>query len=161
MILCLAAIAWLVVGCRTVDLMRSVATGPTRVPPTRAAQAPTRKPTRSPDSPYDFVTVGTPHCAAGDNAASVVDGKITLDGAPVVGQKVQASSGPGAEPISDNPAVSDEQGKYEVTFVCDNKACNGAFWVWLINDDNEQTSPFVQFVFDNQCRRGTINFSNP
>ena len=72
---------------------------------------------------------------------------------------MQASSGPGAEPISDAPAESDENGNFQVTFVCGGRACDGAFWVWLVNDDLEQVSPFVQFIFDNQCRTGIVNFT--
>lgn len=151
----------LVLGCETTALISGVASNSARVPPTRVSAAPAQKPTRSPDDPYDFVTADTPHCSGGDNSASVVSGSITADGAPVEGQKIQASSGPGAEPISEEPAISDENGEFQVTFVCDGSACNGAFWLWLINDDADQVSPFVQFIFDDQCRHGTLNFSTP
>ncbi len=153
----LACAVFLLLGCETADLIRNVSARPTH---TRTIpREPTEKPTRAPDAPFDFETVGTPRCAAGDETASIVQGRIVQDGAPVVAQQVQASSGPGAEPISETPAQSDDKGNFQVTFVCDGKACNGAFWVWLINDNNEQISPFVEFIFDKQCRRGTVNFA--
>jgi hypothetical protein len=159
-LVCLIALAaLLMLGCETTALLSGLVSSSPRVPPTRVSSAPAKKPTRSPNDPYDFVTANTPHCAGGDNSASIVRGSITENGAPLPGQKIQASSGPGAEPISEQPAESDENGEFQVTFVCGGNACNGAFWLWLINDDAEQVSPFVQFIFDNQCRRGTLNFS--
>ncbi len=119
------------------------------------------QPTRDPSGDYNFVPATTPRCTIGDNAASIVSGSIVNKGAPVEGQRVQASAGEGGEPISDEPAVSDPNGNYQVTLVCDGQACNGSFWVWLIDADKNQISPFVKFVFDNQCRRGTLNFRNP
>lgn len=149
-----------IAACETTDLVRVAVSGSSGAAPTSAAQRePTKKPTRSPDAPYDFNPVGTPRCSVGDNAASIVKGRIIGGGGPIAGQKVQAASGPGAEPISDTPAESDEQGNFQVTFVCGGSACNGAFWVWLVNDDLEQVSPFIKFIFDDQCRTGSVNFS--
>lgn len=153
--------ALLMLGCETTALIRGVASNAGRVPATSVSVEQGGKPTRSPGAPYGFFPVGTPHCAAGDNSASIVSGQITENGAPVAGQKIQASSGPGAEPISEEPTVSRENGEYQVTFVCNGSACNGAFWLWLINDQAEQVSPFVQFIFDDRCRRGTLDFSTP
>lgn len=145
-------------ACQTTDLLgggRNAARAtPTRKSNSRAAAEDTPTSAAGPQ----FVPIGTPHCGVGDNNASVVHGRILENGAPLADQRVTASSGPGAEPISDEPAVSNEQGEYQVTFVCDGKACDGAFWVWTTNEDNHRTSPFVKFIFDNQCRRGTLDF---
>lgn len=131
-----------------------------RATATRKPGAQTTKPpaTRDPNAGLEFLPIGTPRCGVGDDNASVVRGRILENGAPLAGQSVIASSGPGAEPISDEPAVSDAEGNYQVTFVCDGEACNGAFWVWTVDEDMRQTSPFVKFIFDNQCRSGTLNF---
>lgn len=150
---------WMLLACRTADLVGALSSAPTHAanaPTAAASPKPTR--TRDPNAAFQFIPASTPHCSAGDNSASVVGGRILSNNAPVAGQKIQASSGPGAEPISDQPAVSDDQGNYQVTFVCDGKACNGAFWVWLVDADSNQISPFVEFIFDNQCRRGTLDF---
>lgn len=145
-------------ACQTAELF----TGGARATPTRkpVAQSSAPKKTTPPEqhTGFEFTPLGTPRCGVGDNNASVVIGHITENGAPVVGQRVTASSGPGAEPISENPAVTDERGRYQVTFVCDGKACDGAFWIWTVNDQLEQTSPFVQFIFENNCRRGALDF---
>ena len=147
----------ILLSCRTTDLLGGdvARATPTRKP---AAQATKPQPTRDPNAGLEFVPIGAPHCGVGDNNASVVRGRILENGAPLAGQRVTASSGPGAEPISDEPAVSNEQGIYQVTFVCDGKACDGAFWIWLVDEDYAQVSPFVQFIFDNNCRRGTLDF---
>jgi hypothetical protein len=154
----------ILLACRTTDLIRSVNLGAARAAPTHAADAPSNaaspeaSATHDPNAGFEFVPDGTPHCGAGDNRASVVKGRIVSNGAPVAGQRVTASAGPGGEPISDEPAVSDDRGNYQVTFVCDGKACDGAFWVWTVDEASNQTSPFVEFIFDNQCRSGTLNF---
>jgi hypothetical protein len=92
---------------------------------------------------------------------STVSGRIFQGGAPAFGAKVDASAQPGGNPISDEPAQTDEDGNYFIQFVCNNAACNGSYWIWTVNDDYEQTSPFVQFNFDQNCRRGTLNFIAP
>jgi hypothetical protein len=154
----------LLLACRTTELIGGAISNTARATPTRAAKAPAAtsspkpKGTRDPNAAFQFIPAGTPRCAAGDNTASVVRGRILSDDGPIVGQRVQASSAPGGEPISDEPAVSDDNGKYQVTFVCDGTACNGAFWVWLIDENDSASSPFVEFIFDNQCRRGTLDF---
>jgi|GEM_PF-3317381 hypothetical protein len=155
----------ILLACRTTDLISGVTSGAVRSTPTRATApsktaSPPASATHDPHAGFEFVPDGTPHCGAGDNRASVVKGRIVSNGAPVAGQRVTASAGPGGEPISDEPAVSDERGNYQVTFVCNGKACDGAFWIWTVDDASNQTSPFVEFIFDNQCRSGTLNFRN-
>jgi hypothetical protein len=163
-----ALLLFFLLACRTADLIgslgRNSASPNTGASDQPSAQSATRAPTkRGPNDPnaFQFIPQGTPHCTAGEDTASLVTGQILENGAPVVAQKVQASSGPGAEPISDEPAESDESGNYQVTFVCDGGACDGAFWVWLIDADFNQVSPFVEFVFDKNCRHGTLDFASP
>lgn len=157
----LACCAIFLLACETATLLNAVIARPTRAPVTRAENTPVQKPTRAPDALFDFEVVGTPRCRAGDASASVVNGRVLSNNRPIAGAKIQASSGPGAEPISDEPAESDENGNFQVTFVCDGAACNGSFWIWMINENAEQISPFAQFIFDNNCRRGTVNFATP
>lgn len=154
-------------ACQTTDLIGGLAQrnnqpAATRTPVTKSPKNPGTVPAATHDPNADaFIPASTPRCTVGDNAASIVAGRILDKNNPVVGQRVQASSGQGGEPISEEPAVSDQEGNFQVTFVCDGKACDGSFWIWLIDADNNQTSPFVRFVFDNQCRRGTVNFQTP
>lgn len=145
-------------ACRTAELVGGRSVRPTGRATVSTAASAEPEQTQDPDAAFDFLPAGTPRCGAGDENASIVQGLILQDGAPVVGQRVTASSGPGAEPISDEPAVTDEQGSYQVTFVCDGKACNGAFWIWTVDEEFRQTSPFAQFIFDQHCRRGTLDF---
>ncbi len=160
--LCAAIILFL--ACRTLDLIGGAVSNGARPTAARAAKKnaatalPKAQGTPDPNAAFEYIPLATPRCGVGDNGASVVTGRIMSGNAPVVGQKIQASSGPGAEPISDEPAVTDENGNYQVTFVCDGKACNGSFWIWLVDDEFVQISPFVKFIFDNQCRSGTLNF---
>jgi hypothetical protein len=164
----------LLIACATTDLVSQVITGrpPARV--TRVARPATRTPERGveeptaedvepsvtpePTSAFPINPVGTSVCSPGDNTASTVVGTITEQGIPIPGSLVQASSGPGGEPISDFPAVSDENGEYQVTFVCDNQACNGSFLVWVVDENFVQLSPFVQFIFDDSCRNARMDF---
>lgn len=164
----LALVVFTLLACQTTALISGLTQNNARPTATLVAKktTPTRasknaQPTRDPNGDYNFVTASRPNCTIGDNAASVVSGSIVNNGVPVAGQRVQASAGEGGEPISDEPAVSDGDGNYQVTLVCGGQACNGSFWVWLIDADSNQISPFVKFVFDQQCRRGTINFRNP
>lgn len=161
--------ACLLLACRTAQLLAGEPLNPTRLPatleagieePEPEAEPSTAPPTKTPDpnARFPFRPVGVPRCGPGDNSASIVKGRITSGGAPVVGMRITASSGPGGEPISEEPAESDEQGNYQVTFVCDGKACNGSFWVWLLDEEDAQASPFVRFVFDDRCRQGELNF---
>lgn len=158
------ALALLLMACRTADLIGGRLASPTQE--TRASAtlratrpAPTRTVVGTPRPLADtFGPAGVAKCAAGDDQESSVIGRITENGNPLPGLLVQASSGPGGEPISEYPAISDEEGRFKVTLVCDGKACNGAFWIWLIDEDLRQVSPFIKFVFDNNCRRGTVDF---
>lgn len=154
-------------ACQTTDLISGLAQRNAHHVATRTPAASAKNSGSTPGATHDpnagdaFVPASTPRCTVGDNSASVVTGRILDKNSPVVGQRVQASSGEGGEPISDEPAVTDQDGNFQVTFVCDGKACDGSFWIWLIDPDKNQTSPFVRFVFDNQCRRGTVNFKTP
>lgn len=138
---------------------------PTRRPtlkpkPTNTNIPPPPVPTVQPTSTrvFEWGLNGTQSCKEGGNNESAISGKITANGSAARGQKVQASSGPGGEPISENPAESDNKGNYKVTFVCGGKACNGDFYIWIINNEKQQVSPFVKFHFDTGCRLGTQNF---
>lgn len=152
-----ASALFFLMACETASLIQNLTTQPT--PPPQVKLEATTKPTRAPDAPFDYGVLGTPRCTAGDDSASIVRGSVTDNGAPVPALQVQASSGPGAEPISEQPAETNADGNFEVTFICDGAACSGAFWVWLINADGEQISPFVQFNLDQNCRNGSVNFS--
>lgn len=128
---------------------------PTDPPPT-ATNAPTAIPT--PTMVFEYNVVGNPSCeGGGDNESSVI-GKITANNKGALGQRVQASSGPGGEPISENPAESNKDGNYKVTFICGGKACNGDFYIWMVNAERKQISPFVKFNFSSGCRKGVQNF---
>lgn len=129
---------------------------PTAVPPTHTPLPPTPQPT--PTVFFLWNTVGNPSCDGGSDNESSVSGKITANNKGAVGQRVQASSGPGGSPISDYPAESDKNGNYKVTFICGGKACNGDFWIWMVDPSGRQISPFVKFHFDGGCRKGTQNF---
>ncbi len=142
---------------------------PTRRPPTRrppTAAPPTHPPpTARPPTPIPTPTVilpwyinGSVSCTGGSDNASTVTGTITTNNGPAVGQRVQGSAGPGGEPISDVPAMSNSNGVYKVTFICNGGACNGDFWVWMVDAQGHQISPFQKFSFNNNCRKGTVNF---
>jgi hypothetical protein len=107
---------------------------------------------------FDWIVDGTQSCTTGGDGESSVTGKITANGNPAQGQKVQASSGPGGEPISENPAESDKDGNYKVTFICGGKACNGDFYIWIVNNERQQVSSFIKFHFDGNNRKCTQNF---
>lgn len=124
----------------------------TPVPPTQTAQ-----PTATPTVFFEWTTNGNSSCEGGDDKESVITGKITAKNAGAVGQRIQASSGPGGEPISD-PNLSDNNGNYRVTFICGGKACNGDFYIWMIDPNNRQISPFVKFTFSSGCRKGKQDF---
>lgn len=128
---------------------------PTQPPPTQPPP-PTAQP--SPTVYFPWVTVGSTTCDGGSDTESSVSGKITANNKAAVGQRVQASSGPGGSPISENPAESDKNGNYKVTFICGGKACNGDFWIWMVDPTGHQISPFVKFGFSGGCRKGTQNF---
>jgi outer membrane biosynthesis protein TonB len=129
---------------------------PTAVPPTQPPPPPTAQP--SPTVFFMWTTAGNASCDGGSDTESSVSGKITANNKGAVGQRVQASSGAGGSPISDNPAESNKDGNYKVTFICGNKACNGDFWIWMVDPNGRQISPFVKFHFDGGCRKGTQNF---
>ncbi len=150
---------------------------PTEVPPT---QVPTRRPTARPrptDTPLPPPTIPptapppptatvvfqfTPSdqsCTGADGATSdTIKGTIVARNAPAVGQRVRASAGPGGEPMSDDK-LTNVNGIYTLIFVCNGGVCNGDFWVWMVNAEGQQTSPYVKFSFNDGCRRGTLNFS--
>ena len=133
----------------------------TKRPPPTQPPPPTPKPPTPVPSPtvyFPWTTVGNATCDGGDDKESSVSGKITANNKPAVGQRVQASSGPGGSPISDYPAESDKNGNYKVTFLCGSKACNGDFWIWMVDPSGHQISPFVKFSFSGGCRKGTQNF---
>lgn len=162
----LSALALL--ACQTTELISGFTQNNQRAVPTRAASKsnstnrnPVSDATRDPNADYSFDITGTPRCTVGDNNASVITGQVTDNGNPSAGQQVQASSAEGGEPINTEPAQSDQDGNFQVDLVCGGSACNGTFWVWLVDPDNNQTSPYVQFVFDDQCRRGSVNFTTP
>lgn len=123
--------------------------------PVPATQAP--KPTATPTVFFPWTTNGNSSCEGGDDSSSTITGKITAKNAGAVGQRVQASSGPGGEPVSD-PNLSDDKGNYKVTLVCGTKACNGDFYIWMIDPDGRQISPFVKFTFSGGCRKGKQDF---
>ncbi len=125
----------------------------TNVPPTKTPQ-----PSPTPTTAFAWIQDGAQSCEGGGDSESSVTGKITANNTGAVGQKVQASSGPGGEPISENPAESDKHGNYKVTFLCSGKACNGDFYIWMVDAGRHQVSPFVKFHFDSGCRKGKQNF---
>jgi hypothetical protein len=117
----------------------------------------TPPPTVTPTPFFEWTTNGNSSCEGGDGNESVITGKITARNAGAVGQRIQASSGPGGEPVSD-PNLSDNNGNYRVTLVCGGKACNGDFYIWMIDLSNRQISPFVKFSFSSGCRKGKQDF---
>lgn len=129
---------------------------PTPIPPTQTPLPPTPQP--SPTVFFQWATVGNPTCEGGGDSESTVAGKITANNKGAVGQRVQASSGAGGSPISEHPAESDANGNYKVTFICGGKACNGDFWIWMVDPTGRQISPFVKFHFDGGCRKGKQDF---
>lgn len=128
---------------------------PTDPPPT-ATTAPTAVPTATMVFEYD--TSGSSSCEGGGDGESSVTGKISANNKGAQGQRVQASSGPGGEPISENPAESNKDGNYKVTFICGGKACNGDFYIWMVNAERKQISPFVKFNFNGDRRKCVQNF---
>ena len=135
---------------------------PTRPPPTEPPPPPTEpQPTQVPTpQPVFAFAAGSPTCNGNPDASeSRVKGTISANGAGAVRQRVQASSGPGGSPISENPSLSDSSGNYTVTFICGGGPCNGDFWVWMVNAQLQQSSPYVKFHFDNNCRVGHVDFT--
>ncbi|MBI4675517.1 MAG: hypothetical protein HY741_28060 [Chloroflexi bacterium] len=130
---------------------------PTKKPPSPTATKKPPTPTPSPTVYFPWVTVGNASCEGGDDKESSISGKITANNKGAVGQRVQASSGPGGEPISD-PNLSDSNGNYKVIFICGGKACNGDFWIWIVDANGRQISPFVKFGFSAGCRKGKQDF---
>lgn len=137
-----------------------------RPKPTQTPVPPTRTPKPSPTATqlFEWITNGGSSCTGGDNTKSTISGKITANGKGAVGQRVQVSSGPGGEPASD-PNLSNSNGNYIVTLTCgtdpdtnQTKACNGDFYIWMIDPSNRQISPFVKFGFSNGCRAGKQDF---
>ncbi len=129
----------------------------TPLPPPTAAPSDTPQPTATIDFPFK---AGQASCGPVDNATTdVVKGTINAGGKAAVGQRVRGSAGPGGEPIAYPDTLSDSNGKYTVTFACGSSACNGDFWVWMVNAEGQQTSPFVKFHFDDNCRKGKIDFT--
>lgn len=127
----------------------------TPVPPTKPP--PTDKPTAAPTIAFEYQTNGNSSCEGGSDAVSVITGKVTAKNAGAVGQRIQASSGPGGEPVSD-PNLTNSNGIYTVNLVCGSKACNGDFYIWMIDPNGRQISPFVKFGLSNGCRKGKQDF---
>jgi hypothetical protein len=153
-----AAAVLVLLGCRTADLITGTLAQPTR--PSAGNRGPTLEKT-APNPAVTFVPSGQASCKAGDSSAAIVTGNVTRNEAPAVGQGVQASSVRGGKPIAGGSAVTDSEGNYQVTFVCNGRACNGTYWLWLVDESNAQASPFIQFIFDDNCRLGTANFRTP
>jgi outer membrane biosynthesis protein TonB len=139
---------------------------PTRRPATQRPP-PTQKPPPTPQPPtpvpsptvfFPWTTSGSASCSGGGSSESAVTGKITANSKGAVGQRVQASSGAGGAPISEHPTESDKNGNYKVTFICGGSACNGDFWIWMVDPAGKQISPFVKFTFNGGCRQGIQNF---
>jgi hypothetical protein len=128
----------------------------TPVPPTNPP--PTDKPTATATIVFEYNLNGNSSCEGGSANESTIIGKITANDKGAVGQRVQASSGPGGEPVSENPAMSDDKGNYKVTLICGGKACNGDFYIWMVNANGQQASPFVKFNFSDSCRKGKQDF---
>lgn len=134
---------------------------PTQTPAPTATPLPHPTPTPTPTVDYPFKASGRNCGPAAGASADTVSGTIKSDGVAAVGQRVRGSSAPGGAPISDDDAQSDSNGNYTVTFICNNNACNGDFWIWMVRFNGEQISPFVKFHFDDNCRRGTVHFAKP
>lgn len=156
---------------------------PTEAPPTEepATRVPTRRPTARPqptdtevppptDQPTDvptatptvvFLYVPTNQtCKALDGATSDnVKGTIVARNAAAVGQRVRASAGPGGEPVSDVDATTNSDGKYTVVLQCNGDACDGDFWLWMVNAQGRQISDYIKFTFNDGCRRGILDFT--
>jgi hypothetical protein len=124
---------------------------------------PTAQPTAVPTATSAAVIQYTPSnqsCKALDGATSDnVRGTIVARNAAAVGQRVRASAGPGGEPVSDVDATSNSEGKYTVVIQCSGGACDGNFWLWMVDAQGEQISEYVEFTFNDGCRRGVLDFT--
>ncbi len=141
----------------------------TRVPPTTTPPPPPPPPTATSvpltNTPVPTATVvfsyqpSDKSCTSDDSATKdTVHGTITANGKGAAGQRVRGSFGPGGQPISENDATSGPNGGYTVTFICNGGACNGDWWVWIVDAQGRQISPYVKFTFNDSCRKGTLNF---
>lgn len=156
----LGGLTLLLLACETTDVLRVAMSGSAENAPSSAVErTPTEKPTRSPNDPFPFNPLSAPRCFAGSNSASLVRGRVLDASGPVVGQRVEASSAPGGAPVNDPPVETDAQGNFQLTFACGGAACDGAYWIWLADENAAQISPYVQFQFDNNCRVGSVDFS--
>ena len=132
---------------------------PTDTPLPPPTAAPTAVPTATPTVVFAW-TPGNQSCKALDGATSDhVRGTIVARNAAAVGQRVRASAGPGGAPISDVDATSQSNGMYTVVITCDSAACNGDFWLWMVNAQGQQISDYVKFTFNDGCRRGVLDFT--
>lgn len=152
----IAVFALGLLACETTNLIA----GSAQRRPTARRSGSSQSPTRNPSAPFVFMPLDQPRCSAGDNFVSLVNGNVLLDGFPAFGQQVIASSQPGGAPIDSTPVQADENGNFQVTFSCGGSACNGTYWLWLVDDASVQVSPYIEYIFDDQCRIGTVNFGN-
>ncbi len=138
---------------------RVVPTNPPPPPPPTATPVPPTN-TPVPTATIVFSYQPTDHSCKADDTATMdtVHGTITANGKGAAGQRVRGSFGPGGQPISENDATSGPNGGYTVTFVCKGNACDGDWWVWMVDAQGSPISPYVKFTFNDDCRKGTLNF---
>ncbi|MCC7165392.1 MAG: hypothetical protein IT331_23035 [Anaerolineae bacterium] len=157
LVLFIALAALLLLACETTNLIGQMTQ---KRPATRSSSNPTQDPSAI-LPPYEFVVLDQPRCSVGDNSASVITGNITRDGAPAFGQQVHVSASPGFEPVDAGPVQADESGNFQAVLICSSGSCFGSFLLWLVNDEGQQISPSIEYIFDGQCQRGTVNFGTP
>ena len=157
-VLLVVTTALLLLACETTNLIGQSAS---RRPTARRGTNPAQQPTRDPAVPYEFITLDQPRCTTGDSTISIVNGSVIRGGLPAAGQPVQVTASPGSPPVDENFIQADQNGSFQADLVCGGSACNGSYLLWLVNDNGDQISPSIEYIFDNQCRRGTVNFGTP
>lgn len=152
------AAALLLLACETTNLIgQSAARRPTARRGTSSAQ----QPTRDPALPYEFIVLEQPRCSTGDSTISIVNGTVTRRGLPAAGQLLKITASPGYPPVDQEFFQADQAGNFQADLVCGGSACSGSYLLWLVNDSGDQISPSIEYIFDDQCRRGTVNFGAP
>lgn len=132
---------------------------PTDTPLPPPTAQPTAVPTATPTVVFQY-TPSNQTCKALDGATSDnVRGTIVARNAAAVGQRVRASSGPGGDPVSAVDATSNSDGKYTVVIQCNGGACDGNFWLWMVNAQGQEISDYIEFTFNSGCRRGVLDFT--
>lgn len=111
--------------------------------------------------PYEFITLEQPRCTTGDSAISIINGTVTRQGLPVAGQLLKITASPGYAPADQEYIQADPAGNFQADLVCGGSACNGSYLLWLVNDNGDQISPSIEYIFDDRCRRGIVNFGTP